>query len=162
MSTYAISGYITRTNLSPAQGHLDILVDPFWPLLGDTESAADMSMMPGIAPQQSKLKAVWANSPYVAGQQLVMAVPDNSTLDLRLIVHGESMVEVQTYLKELIQAIRTQMAYTVSVTMQTATYAWNCYVGTYLVAFNQLFYFGYLLPLYVKLPRTPIPAAGPI
>lgn len=160
--TYAISGYITRANLVTPQPPLDILVDPYWPLLGDDEAAADFSMEPGIAPQQSAQKQVWANSPYVAGQQLVLAVPDNAVLDLRLIVHGDNMTQVETYLSHLIQAIRTQMAYTISVTIQTATFTWACFTGTYLVAFNQLFFFGYLLPVYLTCQRTPIPVAGPI
>ncbi len=160
--TFAISGHITRLNLTPSQTPLPILVDPYWPLLGDDEDAADMSMEAGINPAQSKLKAVWANSPYVAGQQLVLAVPDNSKLALRLVVDGADMVSVQSSVASIIQAIRTQIAFQVSITLQTATYTWNCYTGTYLVSFNQLFYFGYLLPIYLTIPRTPIPVSGPV
>lgn len=157
-----LQGYISRANLNPPLGHLGILITPYWPLLGDTQDAADMSSAAGIAPGQSALKTVWASSPYVAGQQLVLATPDNSTLDMRLVVRGDSMVDAQDQLRPIIQAIRTQLTYNVSVTFQSATYTWACYTGTYLIAFNQLHFFGYLVPLYVTLPRTPYPISGPV
>lgn len=162
MTATPLTGYITRSNLNPAQGHLGILVDPYYPLLGDTSDAADSSSEAGVAPAQSALKTVWASSPYVAGQQLVLATPDNSTLTLRLLVRGADMIDMSDALRSIIQAIRTQLTFNVVVEYQTAVFAWKCYTGDYLVAINQLFYFGNLAPLYVSLPRTPYPLSGPI
>ncbi len=158
----APNGYITRSNLPSPLTNLDILVDPYWALVGDTQEAADMSMTPGIAPAQSAIKTVWATSPYVAGKQLVLATPDNSTLDLRLLVNGATMVDAQTKLGDIIQAIRDQLVYTVSVTLTGARYTWSCYTGTYLVAYNQLMLFDSLIPIYLTLPRLPVPVAGPV
>lgn len=160
------SGFITRSNLPTPLPNLAILVDPYWPLLGDDQAAADMSSAPGIIPTQSTLKTVWADSPYVAGKQLVLATPDNATLDLRLAIDGDSMLDAKNKIAPIIQAIRQQLTFEVSITFNSgdgdATYAWNCYTGDYLVAFNQLHYFGYLVPMYLTLPRAPIPVAGPI
>jgi hypothetical protein len=159
---YSISGFITRSNLASPLSPLAIQADPYWTLLGDTSDDATISESPGVAPGLSALKQVWADSSYVAGQQLVLSVPDNSTLDLRLICDGDSMADAQTKAAEIIVAITQQLVFEVSLTFDTATYAWNCYTGVYEVAFNQLHYFGYLLPLYVSLTRDPTPVSGPI
>ena len=158
----APSGYITRSNLASPLTPIDIFVDPYWAIMGDDQPAADMSMMAGVAPAQSALKSVWADSPYVAGKQLVLATPDNSTLDLRIIIDADSMTDAQAKLGPIIQAVRDQISYTVSLSLTGATYTWSCYSGTYLVAFNQLFLFGYYVPLYLSLPRAPVATAGPI
>jgi hypothetical protein len=158
----AVSGYITRANLSPPQGPLAIFVDPYWPLMGDDSDSADSSSNAGITPGISTLKTVWADSPYVAGKQLVLATPDNSTLDLRLIIDGTSMLDAQNKIRPIVEAIRKQLSFEVSLTMDAATYTWNCWTGDYQIAFNQLHLFGYLVPLYLTLPRAPIPVAGPV
>jgi hypothetical protein len=157
-----MAGYITRANLSPPQGPLDIFIDPYWPLLGDDADAADTSMHAGVTPAISALKTVWADSPYVAGKQLVLATPDNSTLDLRLIIDGDSMADMQAKIAPIVEAIRNQLSFQVSVTFDDAIYTWQCWTGDYEVAMNQLWMFGYLCPLYLTLPRSPIPIAGPI
>jgi len=161
-----ISGFITRSNMPTPQANLPIQVDPYWTLLGDTQAAADMSTANGVAPALSAHKFVWANSPYVAGQQLVLATPDNSTLVLRLICDGDSMADAQAIATEIIEAVTQQLTYQVSLTYDTgenaATYAWNCYTADYEVAFNQLLYFGYLLPLYLTMQRDPTPVSGPV
>ena len=156
----AMSGYITRSALGLA--NLPIFVDPYWPILGDNAEAADTSQHSGVVPTQSTTKYVWADSPFVAGKQLVLATPDNAILDLRLVIDGTSMADAQAKLVPIIRAIRNQVTFQVSITLDTATYAWNCYAGDYLVAINQLFMFGYLVPLYITLPRDPTPALGPV
>jgi hypothetical protein len=161
-NSIVMSGFITRANLPTPLPDLEILVDPYWPILGDDAAAADMSMQAGIMPGQSATKYVWADSPYVAGQQLVLATPDISTLDLRLVIDGDSMLDAQTKIGPIITAIRQQLSYTVSVTFDAATYAWNCWSGDYEIAMNQLFMFGYLVPLYLTLPRDPTPVSGPV
>ena len=161
-NSIAMSGYITRANLPTPLPNLKIFVDPYWPILGDNAEAADMSQHAGVTPTQSTLKTVWADSPYVAGKQLVLATPDNAMLDLRLVIDGTSMADAQTKIAPIVTAIRDQLSFTVSVSFDAATYAWNCYTGDYLVAMNQLFMFGYLVPLYLTLPRDPTPAAGPV
>lgn len=157
-----ISGYISRANLPSPLPNLDIQVDPYWTLMGDDQEAADQSTAAGVAPAISAHKFVWADSPYVAGQQLVLATLDNSTLDLRLVVDGDSMEDAQTKLAAIIEAVGQQATYVVSLTFDAATYAWNCYTGDWQVAFNQLHYFGYLPPLYLHLPRDATPVSGPL
>jgi hypothetical protein len=157
-----MSGFITRSNLATPLPDLPIFVDPYWPIMGDDADAADMSMQSGIMPGQSATKYVWADSPYVAGQQLVLATPDISTLDLRLVIDGDSMLDAQNKIAPIIQAVRNQLSFTVSVTFDEATYAWNCWNGDYLVAINQLWMFGYLVPMYLTLPRDPTPVSGPV
>jgi hypothetical protein len=158
-----MSGYITRTNMpGGALPNLDILVDPYWPILGDSSEAADASTHAGIMPGQSAMKQVWADSPYVKGKQLVLSTPDNAPLDLRLVIDGSSMADAQTKIAPIVAAITEQLIYTVSVSFDAATYAWNCYTGTYLIAMNQLFMFGYLVPLYIAAQRDPTPATGPV
>jgi hypothetical protein len=159
----AMSGFITRDNLiTGALPALEILVDPYWPIMGDTAEAADVSMHAGVVPAQSATKYVWADSPYVRGKQLVLATPDNSTLDLRLVIDGTSMLDMQAKIAPIITAIRDQTAFVVAIAFDGASYAWSCYTGDYLVAMNQLFMFGYLCPLYVTLPRDPTPFVGPV
>ena len=161
-NSIAVSGFITRSNLPTPLPDLPILVDPYWPLLGDDADSADMSQQAGVTPTQSATKYVWADSPYVAGQQLVLATPDNAVLDLRLIIDGDSMIDMQTKIAPIIAAIRNQLSFTVSVSFDAATYAWNCWSGDYLVAINQLWFFGYLCPMYLTLPRDPTPVSGPV
>lgn len=159
---YAISGSISRANLPSPLSPLPILQDPFWPILGGNSEAADLNSQAGIDPGLSAHKYVWANSPYVRGQQMVLAVPDLSTLDMRLVVDGPSMVEAQTYTAELITAITDQATYTVTLTIDGAEWGWNCFTADYQVAFNQLMYWGYLFPVYVSMPRDPTPVYGPV
>jgi hypothetical protein len=161
-NSIAVSGFITQGNLPTPLPDLPILVDPYNMILGDDAQAADMSQQAGITPAQSALKTVWADSPYVSGKQLVLATPDITTLDLRLVIDGDSMLDAQTKIAPIVNAIRNQLSFTVSVSFDAATYAWNCWTGDYLVAMNQLFMFGYLVPMYLTLPRDPTPAAGPI
>jgi hypothetical protein len=156
------TGYITRSNLPSPQGNLTIFIDPYWALVGDDQDAADSSVRNGIEPAQSALKMVWADSPFVAGKIPVLATPDNSTLNLRLIIDGTSMADAQSKIAPIIQAIRGQLSYQVSVTLDSATYTWLCYTGDYTVAFNQMHTFGYLVPMYLSLPRNPVPVAGPV
>lgn len=158
----AQSGTITRSNLATPLADLGILVDPYWPLVGDDSEAADASMKAGLEVSQSAHKYVWANSPFVAGQLPVLATPDNSTLNLRLVIDGESFADAQSKIAPIVVAITQQIEYTVSVTFDDAPYSWTCYTGDYEVAFNQLHYYGYLVPMYLTLPRAPIPVAGPI
>ncbi len=159
---YSISGFISRGNMSPPLSNLAIQADPYWGLLGDTSEDASTSSQAGFAPAISQHKRVWADSAYVAGQQMVLATPDNSTLDLRLICDGTSLADAQTKAGLIIAAITQQMTFEVSLTFDTATYAWNCYLGDYEIAFNQVHFFGYLLPLYVSMPRDPTPVSGPV
>lgn len=161
-NSIAVSGFITRGNLPTPLPDLPILVDPYNMLLGDDSAAADMSQQAGIDPGVSVLKQVWADSPYVAGKQLVLATPDLATLALRLVIDGTDMLDAQTKIKPIVDAIRNQLSFTVSVSFDAATYAWNCWTGDYEIAMNQLFMFGYLVPLYLNLPRDPTPAAGPV
>ncbi len=162
MPSYSISGFITRSNLASPLANLPIQVDPYWMLLGDTSEDASVSRSAGVTPALSTHKTQWADSPYVSGKQLVLATPDNSTLDLRLICDGTSMADAQTKAAAIITAVTQQMVFEVSLTYDTAVYAWTCYLGDYQVAFNQLHFFGYLLPLYVTLPRDPTPLSGPV
>jgi hypothetical protein len=119
-------------------------------------------MKPGVEPTQSTTKYVWASSPYVAGQQPVLATPDNAQLNLRLIIDGTSFADLETKVAPIIQAIRGQLSFQVSVSFDAWTSTWACYTGDYLVAMNQLWMFGYLCPMYLTLPRDPTPIAGPI
>jgi hypothetical protein len=161
-NSIAVSGFITRANLPTPLDDLPILVDPYNMIMGDDADSADMSQQAGITAGQSATKYVWADSPYVAGQQLVLATPDNSTLDLRLVIDGDSMLDAQEKIAPIVAAIRNQLSFTVSVSFDAATYAWNVYSGDYLIAMNQLFMFGYLVPLYITMPRDPTPVSGPI
>ena len=155
------SGYITRSNLPSPLGNLAIVADPLWLLTGDTSSDASVTTGAGVALGQSAMKYVWADSPFVRGKQLVNAVPDNSTLDLRIACDGHgSLASALTLAASIVTAITQQMTFQVSITGDTATTTWNCYPGTYLPAFNQMYWFGYELPLYVSLPRDPTPVAG--
>jgi hypothetical protein len=157
-----VSGHITRANLPSPLANLAIEVDPYWLLPGGGTDDATINMSAGLEPSISALKYVWADSPFVAGQQLVLATPDNAQLTLRMVCDGTSLADAQTKAAAIITAIRQQMTFTVSLTFDAATYAWNCYTGDYQVAFNQLHIFGYCLPLYVTLPRDPTPVSGPV
>lgn len=169
MTPNPTNGFITRSNLPSPLSNLTICASsgPIYALQGDQQEAADSSSLAGIGPSLSARKYVWASSPFVAGQQPVLATPDNSTLDLRLSLFGSSFKHCLTTLAaEVITAISTQMAYQVSVTVGTGggagTMTWNCFPGVYQVAINQYVEFANILPIYVSLPRTPIPAAGPV
>jgi hypothetical protein len=161
-NSVAVSGFITRANLATPLDPLPILVDPYNMILGDDADAADMSMQAGVMPGQSATKYVTADSPYVAGQQVVLATPDNTTLDLRLIIDGDSFADLMPLVAPIIQAVRDQLSFQVSVSFDGWTSTWACYSGDYLVALNQLFLFGYLCPMYLTMPRDPTPIAGPI
>jgi hypothetical protein len=158
----AISGTITRANLPSPLGPLDILVDPYWGILGDEAEAADLSQQAGVTAAVSTQKQVWADSPYVAGKQLVLATPDNSTLDLRVLIDGSSMADLETKVATLITAVRQQLTFTVQVNFDAASYAWNCFTADYSVAWNQLYLFGFLLPVYLTMARDPTPLLGPV
>jgi hypothetical protein len=161
--TVSISGTISRANLSTPLSPLDILVDPYWGILGDDQVSAENSTAAGVNPTVSSLKTVWADSPYVAGKQLVLATPDNAILDLRLIIDGDgTQLGMQEAIAPIVTAIREQLSFQVSITFDAATYTWNCWTGDYLVAMNQLWVFGYLVPMYLTLPRAPIPVVGPV
>lgn len=163
-----VTGYITRSNLPSPLANLTITVDPLWLLPGDASQDASISMSPGVQAAQSVVRYTWAQSPFVAGSQLVHAVQDNSSLDLRLICDGGgNLADAQSYASEVITAVTGQQTFQVSLTWDsglpdTVTNTWNCYMGTYLAAFNQLYTFGYTLPLYISCPRDPTPAAGGI
>jgi hypothetical protein len=158
----AISGTITRANLPSPLSPLSILIDPYWGTLGDDSEDASSGGSAGVTLGMSAQKMVWADSPYVAGKQLVLATPDNSTLDLRVMVNGTSMADLQTKAITLIQAVRNQSNFTVQVNFDAASYAWNCYTADYNVAWNQLYLFGFLLPVYVSMIRDPTPVLGPV
>jgi hypothetical protein len=159
----ALAGYISRANLPTPLANLPILVDPYNMILGDQSEAADASMKPGIEPTQSVTKYITASSPYVPGSQVVLATPDNATLNLRLIIDGGgSFAGLEAQVAPIIQAIRGQLSFQVSVSFDAWVSTWACYSGDYLVAMNQLWMFGYLCPMYLTLPRDPIPIAGPI
>jgi hypothetical protein len=185
-----IAGYITRSNMpagiNPRTGvlyptaNLDIFtgeavldsnaVDydsiPSFPLMGDTADQAETSTQNGIVPGLSVHKRIWANSPFVSGQQQVLATPDNSTLVLRLVIPGENVTLGQEYLSQLIQSITLQPVFQIVTNLSdgsgTVQYGWNCYTADYQVAFNQLFWFGPLPPVYIMATRDPIPAFGPV
>lgn len=159
---YTIGGYITRTNMSPALSNLDIQADPYWTLLGDTSDDSTISTSPGVNPALSVHKKVWADSAYVAGRQLMLATPDNSTLDLRLLVDGVSMADVQTKLATIIEAVTRQITFQVILQFDSAYYGWSCYTADYQVGFAQVHYFGLLAPLYLMMDRDPTPVQGPI
>ncbi len=161
-ASVAVSGYITQSNLPTPLPNLPILVDPYPMILGDQSEAADSSMKPGVEPTQSATKYVTASSPYVAGSQIVLATPDNAVLNLRLIIDGTSFADLLTKVAPIITAIRNQLSFQVSVSFDAWTSTWACYAGDYLVAWNQLWMFGYLCPMYLTLPRDPTPIAGPI
>jgi hypothetical protein len=158
----ALAGYISRANLPTPLANLPILVDPYNMILGDQSEAADASMKPGIEPTQSVTKYITASSPYVPGSQVVLATPDNATLNLRLIIDGTSFADLEANVTPIIQAIRGQLSFQVSVSFDAWVSTWACYCGDYLVALNQIFLFGYLCPMYLTLPRDPTPIAGPI
>jgi hypothetical protein len=159
---YLVGGFISRSNMSPPQDDLPIQADPYWNLLGGTSADASMTSSEGVMAGLSVHKQVWANSAYVAGQQLVLATPDNSTLDLRLLIDGDSQEDMQSKAATIIAAVTQQMTYEVSLTYDTAIYAWLCYTADYQVAFNQLGFFGNLLPLYITAMRDPTPLSGPV
>lgn len=165
MAPITATGYITRTALS--LGNLTIAVDPMFLLTGDSSQDAATSSGAGFALGASQMKYVWADSPYVSGKQLVLATPDNSTLDLRLQCNGSGAANTaQTYAGQVIAAIQ-QQTFQISLTWNNSlgdavTNTYNCYAGTWMVAFNQLWSFGYELPLYISCPRDPTPVAGSI
>ena len=161
-ASIALSGFISRANLPTPLPDLPIQVDPYWAILGDQSEAADASMKPGIEPTQSVTKYITASSPYVAGSQVVLATPDNAMLNLRLIIDGTSFADLEAKVTPIIQAIRGQLSFQVSVSFDAWVSTWAVYTGDYLLAMNQLFLFGYLAPLYLTLPRDPTPLAGPI
>lgn len=159
---YTISGTISRGNMSPPLSDLAISADPYWSLLGDDSDDASISTSAGVMPGISAHKKIWADSAYVAGKQLVLATPDNSTLDLKLLVDGTSMSDVETKLTTIIQAVTLQLTFQVSLTFDTAVYAWTCWTADYQVGFNQVHYFGFMAPLYLSMDRDPTPISGPI
>jgi hypothetical protein len=162
-----ISGYITRSNLpTGALGNLAIFNSTYMGLFGDDSQAADSSSDAGIDPGASSAKYTWADSPFVAGQQLVNYVQDNRTLYLRFLVAGANQGACQTNLSTIITAVTQQMTYQVSVTLDTSIYTWTCYPAEYQIAMNQWMWFGPGSgggpPLYLSIPRDPTPVAGPI
>ncbi len=159
---YTIGGHISRGNMSPPLSDLAIQVDPYWTLLGDESIDASTSSQAGLSPAISAHKKVWADSAYVAGKQMMLATPDNSMLDLRLAIDGDSMADAETKLTPIIEAVTLQMTFQVILTFDTAIYGWNCYTADYEVAWNQLHYFAYLVPLYLTMDRDPTPVSGPV
>lgn len=159
---YTVGGYITRSNMSPAQANLDIQADPYWTLLGDTSADASISTSAGVQPAMSAHKRTWADSAYVAGKQMTLATPDNSVLDVKLLVDGTSMEDLSTKLSTIIAAVTQQMTFQIVFLFDTAYYGWNCYTADYQVGFNQVHYLGLLAPLYISAERDPTPIYGPV
>lgn len=157
-----ISGSITRSNLATPLSPLAIQISPFFVLTGDASLDASSGSGNGVIPAISVFKYIWADSAYVAGKQLVLATPDNSTLDLKLLVSGTSQGDAQTQVGDVIVAISQQLAFQVSLTFDDATWAWNCYSGTYEIAFNEMMFFANKIPLHVSMPRDPTPVSGPV
>jgi hypothetical protein len=159
----SITGTISRANLATPLDDLDIFNDIYKGLFGDDSQAADSASDTGIDPGLSQMKYTWADSPFVAGQQLVNFVPDLTTMYLRFLVKGSDQEDAQANLAAIIQACILQPSYQVSITIDgIATYTWNCYPAEYQVVFNQWAWFGPLPPLYLAIPRDPIPVSGPI
>jgi hypothetical protein len=157
-----VSGYITRSNLPSPLSNLAIVVDPYPLLPGDQSGDASSTSGAGLELGPSAQKTTWADSPFVNGKQLVSSVDDNSTLSLRILIDGTSMADLQTKLGTLVTAIRQQMTFQVSVTLDAATYTWNCYRGDYSAGFNEMHLLSGRLPVYLTMPRDPTPVAGPV
>jgi hypothetical protein len=155
----SVSGYITRSNLPSPLADLAIVVDPYPLLVGDDSNDAS-SASGGLDLGPTSQKAVWADSPFVDGKQLVCSADDNSTLSLKILVEGTSMADLRTKAQAIVDAVRKQMTFQVSITLDAATYTWNCYRGDVQAAFNQMHLLG-RLPVYVTMPRDPTPVAGP-
>lgn len=153
-----VSGYITQSNLTTPLPNLEIQQTPYWVLGGDPSDRADTSTQNGFVPGLSVHKRVWADSPYVQGQQLVLATPDNSTLILRMLVSGVSQLDMQNNLLALITAITEQLVFQVSLTFDSASYLYTVYTGDHEEASGgQLAQFGTNIgvPVYLTLPRDP-------
>lgn len=160
---YSIGGYITRSNMNPPLSNLDIQVDPYWMLLGDTADDASTAGSPGVEIGLTTHKKVYASSPYVAGSQLVLATPDNSPLSLRLICDGGGDInQAMDDAGVICQAVSQQLTYQVVLNYDVTQLGWNCYTGDYQIAINQLWLFGYLLPVYLAMDKDPTPVFGPI
>jgi hypothetical protein len=157
-----ISGSISRSNLASPTTPLAINVSPFFFLTGDASIDAANASQNGVAPAASAMKYVWADSSYVAGKVLVLATPDNSMLDLKLLVSGTSMADAQTQVGKVITAISQQLSFQISLTFDSATYTWNCYSGVYQIAFNEMHFYANKIPLHISCPRDPTPASGPV
>lgn len=157
-----ISGSITRSNLATPLAPLAIQISPFFVLTGDASLDASSASSNGVILGVSAFKYIWADSSYVAGKTLVLATPDNSTLDLKLVVSGTSQADAQTRVAEVIVAITQQLAFQVALTFDDATWAWNCYSGIYEIAFNEMMFFANKIPLHVSMPRDPTPVSGPV
>lgn len=160
----AVTGTITRANLPDPLDPLDIFgTSPYMGLFGDDSQAADDQSDPGIDAGLGTFKYTWADSPFVSGQQLVNAILDNTTMYLRMLVKGTDQADAQANLQDIIVAVTEQFTFQVSITLDgIATYAWNCFPAEYQIAFNQWMWFGPYPPLYLSIPRDPIPVSGPL
>jgi len=108
---------------------------------------------------------IWATSGYVNGAVQVWSVEGEVAATLKVFVFETVEAgwgQLQTDLATLITAFK-QPSYTVTLTIDAATFAWSCTNADYAIdAFPKVAVLGLQLGVTFDIPRSPIPVSGPI
>lgn len=128
------------------------------PYFIEGQESADAS---GIDPGQTQFSRVWATSAYVGGAVPVFVVPGIVQATLKMYVYDATQADIETDMDALVAAL-TQASYTLSITVDGATYAWTCYCADYQPApFPIVAVLGLQWPITFDIPRSPYPVSGP-
>lgn len=136
-------------------GGLTLTSAPYFIQGNETEDAS------GFDPGQTQYSRIWATSPYVAGAVPVLVVPGIVPATLKMYVYDATQADIQADLDALISAF-TASTYTLTFTVDTATYEWTCYCADYQPApFPMEAIIGLMWPITFDIPRSPVPVSGP-
>lgn len=93
-------------------------------------------------------------SPYVAGQFTVSAIPDQVQQGISVYVLGASQSELQINLKDLIDAF-TQPAFQLVWSLDEASFTWDCEAADYTISFTNTGFFARTVNVKFQVPRHP-------
>jgi hypothetical protein len=97
--------------------------------------------------------------PYVAGRFVTHAVPDTVTETLNVRVLGESQLQLQSNLADLIDAF-SQMSYELVWSVEIMAYTWVCEMADYAIDFTNSLLFARNLSARFSIPRNPVIGMG--
>lgn len=146
-SAGVVTATVTRTELGLSD--LD--------LAGAAYSIRADSLLPGAIGWRRE----YARSPYVDGAIEIGAVKDIAGGSIVVDVAASTHTGLRTAIDTLLDAFTEQRSYTLTVTWDSASWAWTCRRADYSVAFDAEFEIGRVAAVTLSFPRSPTPAAGP-
>ena len=97
--------------------------------------------------------------PYVAGRYVTHAVPDTVTENLTIRVMGESQLQLQKNLADLIDTF-SQISYNIVWSVDLMSYTWHCEMADYSIAYTNAELFARNVPVKFNVPRLPMIEMG--